>query len=317
MANLRALTICLLIFKSGFAQNRIPPPPCYANDNTGAGGVVGNGYFLKGYSEDFINFSFHLQQEGGDFNDVLVIYIATESPGRNIIDQTVDDANDPYRTAITNSNAYGFGSTITFPAGFEASYAIAIDANSGGLYSIPNSGNVGNGELNYITSVNSTLSSNTQQFFDINFIPLDIGLANAEEFYFVAIYVGHNGYTYDEGYGDGILDGTQGTDDVTFTTCRAINTIQPGCSTVTLNNHENNKNDIGATYVNNILSINGINDEVTIRLYDLMGRGVLNFRKQINGSAKIPMDLLKNQLQFIVIESSNKRKVLKVIPTSH
>ena len=44
------------------------------------------------------------------------------------------------------------------------------------------------------------------------------------------------------------------------------------------------------------------------------GRVVLNIRKRINGNAEIHMDLLKNQLQFIVIESSIKRKVLKVIP---
>ena len=46
-----------------------------------------------------------------------------------------------------------------------------------------------------------------------------------------------------------------------------------------------------------------------------MGRDVLNIRQQINEYAEIPIDLLKNQLQFIVIESSSKRKVLKVIPS--
>ena len=47
-----------------------------------------------------------------------------------------------------------------------------------------------------------------------------------------------------------------------------------------------------------------------------MGREVVKIKKQINGSDKKPIDLVKNQLQFIIIESSNKRKVLKVMPTN-
>jgi hypothetical protein len=315
------LSILFFLFftvKFLYSQERIPPPPCYGNQNTGAGGTIGRSYFLNGYSGDVIEFGFgNYLLEELNFNDVFVIYIATDAPGRNILDQTVDDADDPYRIAITNSNTYGFGSTITFPEGFEASYAIAIDTNSGGLYSIPSSGEVGNGGLNYITSVNSTLISSTQTSFSISFTPSDIDIANEEEFYFVGLYVGHNGYTYDEGYGDGILEGTQGADDVTFTSSRTIEMYNNSCPIATLNNYKNSLKIIDAKYVNNKLSINGVNDEVTIRLYDLMGREVLNIRQQVNGNAEIPIELLKNQLQFIVIETSNKKKVLKVIPNTH
>lgn len=302
----------LLILSIGFSQNRVPPPPCDANDNSGAGGVIGNGIFLS-YTETNINLAFSAQQSQVLFNDVLVMYIATSAPGRNVLDETVDDAADGYRTAITNSDAYGFGSTITFPSGFEVSYAIAIDTNSGGLYSIPSSGNIGNGELNYISSVNSTLTSNTQTGFEISFNPSDIGIASDESFYFVALYVGHNGYTYDEGYGNGILAGTQGDDDVNYTSARLLNG-NPGCQTV-LSINENNNN-IMAYYSDNALHINGINAKVNIVAYDIMGREVVRIKQHVNGATEIPMNLLKNQLQFIVIESSNKRKLLKVLPTS-
>ncbi|MEZ4781857.1 MAG: hypothetical protein R2816_09940 [Flavobacteriaceae bacterium] len=196
------------------------------------------------------------------------------------------------------------------------SYAIAIDTNSGGLYSIPSSGAIGNGGLNYITSVNSTLTSNTQEDFTINFTTSDIGISDGEDFYFVGLYVGHNGYTYDEGYGDGILAGTQGADNVIFTYARTITTGSNGCPTATLNDEENSLKSIDAYYINNKLHISGINAKVNIVVYNLMGREVVRIKKQINGSGKTPIDLVKNQLQFIIIESSNKRKVLKVMPTN-
>lgn len=304
--------VFLLTLSIGLSQNRVPPPPCYANDNSGAGGVIGQGIFLHS-NETNINLSFGAQQSQVLFNDVLVMYIATSAPGRNILDETVDDTADDYRTAITNSDAYGFGSTITFPSGFEVSYAIAIDTNSGGLYSIPSSGNVGNGGLNYVASVNSTLTSNTQTGFEISFNPSDIGIASDESFYFVALYVGHNGYTYDEGYGDGILAGTQGDDDVNYTSARLLNG-NVGCQTV-LSINENNDNMV-AYYSHNTLHISGVNAKVNIVAYDIMGREVVKIKQHVNADTEIPLNLLKNQLQFIVIESSNKRKLLKVLPTS-
>lgn len=317
-SKLSILFITIFTLNSLFSQERIPPPPpCFANGNIGAGGVIGNGYFYKDIGDDNVVINFNLNPDPGiEFNDVLVIYIATNVPGRNIIDHTVDDSNDPYRIAITNSNISGFGSTITFPQGFEVSYAIAIDTNAGGLYSIPSEGNVGNGELNYITSVNSTLTSNTILSFDFDFERSDIGIASGEEFYFVGLYVGHNGYTYDEGYGDGIIEGTQGADDVTYTGAKVIYANSNRCEEITLNNNENNYNNIDAEYINNKLHVNGVNEEVTIRLYDLVGREVLNIKQQVYGNAAIPIELLKNQLQFIVIETSNKKKVLKIISPS-
>ena len=215
---IRIFIIIILTWGSISSQNsRIPPPPCYANDNTGAGGVIGNGGYLGGYDGTTLQFGFSLgtDVEGVEFNDVFVLYIATGATGRSVIDNTVDDDADSYRIAITNSNAYGYGSNVYFPSGFEVNYAIAIDTNSGGLYGIPSSGSVGTGGLNFISSVNSTLTSNTQEGFQISFDCTDIGLNSQDDFAMFGVYVSHTGYTYDEGYG-GITAGTQGSDDIIF-----------------------------------------------------------------------------------------------------
>ena len=164
-----------------------------------------------------------------------------------------------------------------------------------------------------LSTVNSTLTSNAQTGFEISFNPLDIGITSDESFYFVALYVGHNGYTYDEGYGDGILSGTQGDDDVNFTSARLLNS-NSGCQTVL--SIDENKDNMMAYYSNNALHISGVNAKVNIMAYDIMGREVVKIIQHVNADTEIPMDLLKNQLQFIVIETANKRKLLKVLPTS-
>lgn len=309
---LSRLFIALFTVSAMYSQHRIPPP-CLPNHNEGAGGIIGHSNYIGHYDGSSINFSFSLPTIilNVEFNDVFVLYIVNGSPGRTSIDSSVDDSADAYRIAVTNSNVNGFGSNIYFPSGFEITHAIAIDPNAANLYAIPPSGDVGNGGLDFITAVNSTLTSNTQGHFDLNFEPSVIGLSDASFFVF-GVYVGHNGYTYDEGYGEGITPGTQGSDDITFT---AVQTGGP-CFGGSLGVDEN-QNNIEAYYLKDHLYINGVNDEVTISLYDLMGRNVLKTKQQINGYTEIPMKLLKNQLQFIVFESANKRKVLKVVPTSH
>ncbi|OUR98130.1 hypothetical protein A9Q86_13805 [Flavobacteriales bacterium 33_180_T64] len=291
-----------------FSQNRLPPPPCNANGNSGFGGAVGEGHIL--FSGDGVNpINFAMSTSANDMNDILVLYIDTGEPGRNEIDTTIDDNADDHRIAISNSNVNGYGSTISFLPGFEASYAIAIDVNFGGLWSIPNTGSVGTGELGFITSVNSTLTSSTQGFYTFNFNWEDLGLTITDEFHFVGVYVSNTGYSSDEGYGEGITTGTIGSDNITFTGYLTL----PGCSE-TLSNSVNLLNTIDAYYFNDKLFIKNINEAVTISVYDIQGRKTYSNLHQIQGSVPISLELNKNELQFIVIESSNKRKVLKVIP---
>ncbi|OUR93909.1 hypothetical protein A9Q87_04155 [Flavobacteriales bacterium 34_180_T64] len=302
------LIIVLMASSYGVSQNRIPPPPCYANGNSGLGGAVGEGHFLF-IGENDNPLDFHMSTGSNEINGILVLYIDTGAPGRNEIGATVDDSTDAHSIAISNSNVYGNGSVISFPTGFEASYAVAIDVNFGGLYAIPNTGPVGLGELNFITSVNSTLTSSSQGFYVFDFTYDDIGLTVTDEFRFVGLYVSDTAYSSDEGYGPGITIGTQGSDDIAFTGYITL----PGCEG-TLSDSDQVFNSITAFYFNNQLYIKGIKTLATIRVYDILGREIYSDHHQIEESVPIALVLNKNELQFIVIEITNKKKVLKVIP---
>jgi hypothetical protein len=136
---------------------------------------------------------------------------------RNVIDINVDDQGDDYRKAI--SQAGSDGSVVTFPAGFEASYAIAINQFGSGLFSIPATGAVvtGPNELGFLGAVGNP-ASNTQASFSFTFDWSNIGLTDKDEFDFVITYLNSsNGFSSDEGYGNGIPTPNPGTNDFTFT----------------------------------------------------------------------------------------------------
>lgn len=48
--------LLILAFGISSAQTRIPPPPCYANDNTGAGDVKVDGHFLYRFNQNTFEF---------------------------------------------------------------------------------------------------------------------------------------------------------------------------------------------------------------------------------------------------------------------
>jgi hypothetical protein len=289
----------------------VPPPIWYGNDNTGFGGAIGTSVMAIGDNTIKIDFGL-LTDSGttdGEYNDIFVIYIDTGASGRSVIDATVDDDADDLRKAISNSNSDGFGSTITFPAGFEATHAIAIDINFGGLWSIPNTGTVGTNGLNFITSVNSTLISNTQDGFSFDVNWSDLGLTYSDGFKFVALYVSHTAFNSDEGYGEGITVGTQGADAVTYTAYEIYGNV--------LGLEDNKLNSFSAYFINGNLNINGLNDSANIKVFDIYGRLVYHSKHQINGFLSLPITLSKKQLQFIAIEGTSARKILKVIPQSN
>jgi hypothetical protein len=307
LVSVKVIILILGLFTFGHIYSQ-PPPPCYANGNSGFGGAVGEGHIL--FTGEFSNpIIFGMSTSSNIMNDILVLYIDTGAPGRNIIDGTVDDNADDHRVAISNSNAYGNGSLITFPDGFEASYVITIDVNFGGLWSIPSTGSIGESELHFITSVNSTLTSSSQGFYQFDFNWENIGLNAPDEFRFVGLYVSNTACNSDEGYGEG-LDTVAGCNDsITFTGYITL----PGCS-ATLGNTVNVSNNINAYYFNNQLVIESIHGAATISVYDIHGRTIYKGQHQVQASVPILLELNKKELQFIVVESSTKKKVLKVIP---
>ncbi len=159
----------------------------------------------------------------GNFNDRFVIYISTGATGRTLIGTQVNDRADGLRSAISYIEA-GANKTLYFPPGFQATHAIAIDVVFGGLWSIPSSGSIGNNALNFISSVNSTLTSNTQASFTFSFTWAQLGINSGDAIDFVATYGnpfggdGSLGFYSDEGYGGGLPSGNIGQNDFTFTT---------------------------------------------------------------------------------------------------
>ena len=170
------------------------------NGNSGFTGAVGQSSMTV--NDDGTTITFNFTKGSGDFNDILVLYIDTGATGRNMIDSNVNDNGDPTRTAISNGDVDNTASVITFPAFFEASYAIGISTGYGGLWSIPSTGSIGNNGLPHIVSVNSTMTVNTDATFSFDVDWIKLGLTNTDSFSFVGLYVSGTAWNSDEGYGE-------------------------------------------------------------------------------------------------------------------
>jgi len=171
------------------------------NGNSDFGGAVGQSSMT--IDDDGTTVTVSFTKGPGQFNDAIVIYIDAAGNGRSQIDSQVNDQADDLRRAISSAGASA--SIVDFPPGFFATHAIAIDTNFGGLWQIP-VGSVGDGGLNFVTSVNSSLNSNTQSSFTFSFDWTDIGRTGAptENIDFQVTYLnGQSGCTSNEGYGGG------------------------------------------------------------------------------------------------------------------
>ncbi|QTY26935.1 T9SS type A sorting domain-containing protein [Flavobacterium sp. CS20] len=205
--------LCLM-FVTVFYTNTVLAQTTYnGNGNSGFGDVVGSSTLE--FSDDGTTITGVFTKGSGDFNDAMVVYISTGAAGRSVIDGTVNDQGDNLRRAI--SSAGTDASDITFPPGFQATHAIAIDVTFGGLWSIPSSGSVGDNGLVYIKTVGNPANT-TSASFTFSFDWSDIGLTGSDKFEFVITYLNpSNGFLSDEGYGDGLPTGNPGSANVTFT----------------------------------------------------------------------------------------------------
>lgn len=192
-----------------------------ANGNSGFGSPVGGSSMV--WDDDGTTITVTFTKGAGDFNDQMVIYLATGAAGRTAIGTEVNDRHDGLRSAISFMEA-GTGHSLNFPAGFQATHAIAIDDAFGGLWSIPASGPVGNNALPFVTSVSSTLSSVSQASFTFSFTWANLGLNANDPINIVATYLnpfggtGGLGFASNEGYGSGLPGSNIGQAGATFTT---------------------------------------------------------------------------------------------------
>lgn len=139
------------------------------NGATGFGGPVGTGSLAVTDSGSDVTFTFtpgvgHPSIDGNH----LVIYLSTGAPG--LVDTSpLIDNGDNGRRAISGYNGAASPSTrslIAFPAGFQATHAIAMEGGYAGLFQLPQAGGDGNltwldgaGQSGYPLSVTLPLSA--------------------------------------------------------------------------------------------------------------------------------------------------------------
>jgi hypothetical protein len=181
-----------------------PKATFLANGLGGFGEPVG-GSTLQFY-DDGTTISGVFNKGNGDFNDRLVIYIANGATGRNQITGVgVNDRADLSRAAVSFTS----NSVLSFPSGFDATYAISISQNALNLFGIPNSGDLGNNGLNFIKTVRTGGFVNTAPRFVFSFDWADLGLTSENSFRFVATYLNpagndNAGFVSNEGFGSGL-----------------------------------------------------------------------------------------------------------------
>ena len=299
MKKLYILLLILFNVLAGFPQMNYS-----GNGNTGFGDVIGNSNL--NINDDGTTITFTITKGTGGFFDALVLYFDTGITGRTAIDSNVEDNADPLRRAISNGNDQGNGTIINFPAGFEASHAIGLDASFGGLWSIPAAGMVGDNGLIFIDSANSDLVDANQAICSVSIDWAELGLTGADSFDFVGLYLNAgNGFSSDEGYGDGIPSGNPGGGTITYSTFNSYSN--------TLSISDQSINTFTARLINDHLLITNYNGAVEIAVYDLLGKQLQQKNALVNGQLDIELNIPENQVCLIVIGSEIGRKVIRAI----
>ena len=296
MKNYITILLCFLT-SLGIAQSLYN-----GNGNSGFGGVIGTG--TLSIDDDGTTITFEVTKGAGGFFDAMVIYLDTAPGGRAVIDGDVNDQQDPLRRAI--SSAGDNASVLSFPSGFAPDYAMAVDTNFGGLWSIPASGPVGNDELPYQTALNSTLTDANDAMFTFDVDWSELGLTSTDGFKFIAIYLNaNNGFTSDESFGSDVSGGNIGGNDFMFTSF-----FEYG-NTLSLNTFDR---DNSIKVSNNTLIVNGYVGELDINVFDITGKTIKTVSAlSTSNGLRLPLGLSKNQMYLVAVEGADFKKTLKLI----
>ncbi|WP_299118051.1 T9SS type A sorting domain-containing protein [uncultured Winogradskyella sp.] len=278
------------------------------NTNTGFGGPIGQS--SMSVDDDGTTITFTFTKGAADFNDAMVIYIDTGVSGRTTIDGDVNDQGDNLRRAV--SNAGDNPTTINFPATFEATHAIAISVNVftnfAGLWSIPNTGIIGDNGLPFVSSANLPMGTNEMTAsFTFSITWANLGLANTDSFDFVATYLNSsNGFSSDEGYGGGISPGNPGAGTITFSSFETYAN--------TLNLNAVNLENLYVITDNKSLSVKGLNAMGTLSIYNILGQSVLHEQNTfIEDNLFFDLSNTKKGIYLLRISSEGKSITKKII----
>ena len=183
------------------------------NGNTGFGGPVGEGSLQ--ISDDGTTATFVFTKgTNADLNDALVLYVDSR-PGGVSSTAGLTDADDNGRRATSGTDGLT-RSTVNFPAGFGADFAIVVEAAfvglfeivDGGMHNFVASGNLGGGNGGATTDATFT--------FDFDFAELGVPAGAPNAFAFVGTYLNAgNVFRADEAIGasDAPAMGNIGTQD--------------------------------------------------------------------------------------------------------
>ncbi|MFL6515674.1 MAG: PEP-CTERM sorting domain-containing protein [Chthoniobacterales bacterium] len=165
------------------------------NGQTGFGGPVGLGTLsFSDNGSGTVTGTLTNGNTGVGLNDVFVMYIDTTAGGFSDTSTFTDTGagGDNLRKGISGFDGTN-RSTLTFPTGFQADYAIALapnaDANFGGLWILDNPAN-----FTFKSNLNLTPNNNpnaTSYTFTLNLA--DLGLPTNGTFNFVTTYLNPNG----------------------------------------------------------------------------------------------------------------------------
>lgn len=188
------------------------------NGNTGFGGVVSS----MDITDDGTNIIFTLNRGIASLNDRFVVYIDSTTGGFSSTAGFNDDV-DPLRAAISGDGLSSGSSTVTF--GFDADFALGLDAGFAGLWDLNNGGDNAH---TFVSTVNGAPGGNSQASYSMTMTLASLGLAPGDTLNFVATYLNHdNAFRSGEGIGDGLPGGNTnvGSNPVTFTGFRSYSVV--------------------------------------------------------------------------------------------
>ena len=203
------------------------------NGNTSFGGTIGQGTLLL--TDDGTTISGTITKgTGGNFNDVLVLYIDSVAGGFSDTSGFAD-SGDGLRKAISGFDGGSNRSLLSFSPGFLPDYAIALGPSSdsfGGLWQLANGAA---NSLNFVSSANLVpTGTGLSPTYTFSFNVSQIGLLpnSGASFNILGTYISNTGFRSGEAIA-GDVTGTPGWNPFTQT-ASASYTIIPEPSTVSL-----------------------------------------------------------------------------------
>ncbi|MFZ9915633.1 MAG: putative metal-binding motif-containing protein, partial [Phycisphaerales bacterium] len=192
------------------------------NGKSSFGGAIGGS--TLNVAIDGGDWVFTLTKGAGDFGDALVLYFDTKVGGFASTSGFTDTGSgaDYLRKAVSGFDGTN-RSTVNFPTGFSADYAIAMSpgtgAQFGGAWALVNGGS-----HTYLTSVNLTPSnSTTSATYTFRIARSQFGISSGGTFKMVGTYLNaSNAFRSNEGYGEGLPSTNVGQASCTFTTFVSI-----------------------------------------------------------------------------------------------